>query len=325
MKTRLSIAGAAVLLLVGAYFLTTGNLPFADDDGQTNRSTADAIFDLGRGSGPPNEFLYLDGARVDAYVSQLERGLSTLEKTSASKVDKQSAEVSASPSKLGREVQAQDIFERTVTPTTASRMVNLLGYLRQQEDLRRLPGLAARNDGSDRSRSASRRFLAQWRTVRQGDFVQITAPVTIPRAERLYQIARQVPETSSAGILGAKLRRAVGNDPRFPVAVTADDGQHTPTRLILPLQFSLLSSESSLIVGKLTVIGKVLHRVAPGGRPFRDLQTWTRFRAAAIRRITPDRLLARVGLKRPTIRAELLTYRTVEGPAAVILPIAIYK
>jgi len=317
-------AGGLVLVLVAVYFLVTGHVPF-DDDGQSDRSTADEIFELGQGAGPPSEYLYLDGARVDAYVSQLERGLSTLERTSASKVDKQSAEVAASPSKLGREVQAQDVFERTVTPTTASRMVNLVGYLRHEGALHRLPGLAARDDGSERARAASRRFLAKWRAVRQGDFVQITAPVSIPRAERLYQIVRQVPENSSAGILGAKLRRAVGDDPRFPVAMTIDDGLRTPTRLIFPLQFSLLASESSLIVGKLTVIGKVLYRVQPGGRPFRDLQTWTRFRAAAIRRIAPDRLIARVGLKRRAIREELLTFRTVEGPAAVILPIAIYK
>jgi hypothetical protein len=64
---------------------------------------------------------------------------------------------------------------------------------------------------------------------------------------------------------------------------------------------------------------------SPSGRPYGDLQTWTRFRPAFSKSITPDRLLARLGLKRRTIRQELRTYRTVEGPAAVILPIAIYK
>jgi hypothetical protein len=149
--------------------------------------------------------------------------------------------------------------------------------------------------------------------------------VRIPRAERLYQVVRQVPGTSSAGILGESLRRAIGDDPRFPISITAEDGRGTPTRLILPLQFSLLATESSLIVGRLTVIGKVLYRIPAGGKPFRDLQTWTRFRAATIRSITPDRLLARLRLTRRSLRNELLKYRTVDGPAALILPIAIYK
>ncbi|HEV2777752.1 MAG TPA: hypothetical protein VGV90_19330 [Solirubrobacteraceae bacterium] len=319
------LVGATVLLtLFAAYWLIRGDLPFADV-GDPDRPSADEIFKLGQGKGSPSEFLYLDGARVDAYVSQFERGLATLEKTSASRVDKRTSEIAASPSKVAREVQAQDVFERTVTSTTASRMVNLLGYLRYEKDLRRLPGLAARDSGTDHSRAAANRFRAEWSTVRQGDFVQITAPISIPQAGRLYQIVRQVPETSATGTLGAGLRRAVGNDPRFPVAMTVDGGQPAPIRLIIPLQFSLLASESSLVVGKLTVIGKVLYRVPPRGRPFRDLQTWTRFRAAAIRRVTPDRLLARLRLTRRTMVEELRTYRRVEGPAAVILPIAIYK
>jgi hypothetical protein len=318
------VGAAVVLTLFAGYAVIRGDLPFADV-GEPDRPSADEIFKLGQGKGAPSEFLYLDGARVDAYVSQFERGLATLEKTSASRVDKRTSEIAASPSKVGREVQAQDVFERTVTSTTASRMVNLLGYLRHEKDLRRLPGLAARDSGRDHSRAAAKRFLSEWSAVRQGDFVQVTAPISTPQAGRLYQIVRQVPERSATGILGADLRRAVGNDPRFPVAMTVDDGQRTPIRLIIPLQFSLLASESSLLVGKLTVIGKVLYRVRPGGRPFRDLQTWTRFRAAAIRSVTPDPLLARLRLTRRQMLAELRTYRRVEGPAAVILPIAIYK
>jgi hypothetical protein len=321
-RAWLITAGTVILLAVAALWIF-GAGPFGDE-APSGAPDATAIFTFGQGGGPPREFLYLDGARVDSYLSQFERGLATIEKTSASKVDKRSAEVSASPSKVGREVQAQDVFERSVTPTTTSRMVNLLGYLAQAKDLRRLPALAA-SERSDSAPRAAARFLAAWRDVRQGDFVQITAPVRIPRAERLYQVVRQVPETSSAGILGRRLRQAIGDDPRFPISITADDGRRVPTRLILPLQFSLLATESSLIVGRLTIIGKVLYRVPPGGRPFRDLQTWSRFRAATIRSITPDRLLARLRLTRRAVRQELLAYRTVDGPAALILPIAIYK
>ena len=323
MRPALITAGTVVLLAVAALWIF-GAGQF-DDGGQSPTSASEEIFALGQGGGPPREFLYLDGARVDSYLSQFEGGLSTLQKTSASKVDKRSGEVSASPSKVGREVQAQDVFERSVTPTTTSRMVNVLGYLRRADALHRLPALAARDDDAARARTAAAKFLVSWRSVRQGDFVQITGPVSIPRAERLYQIVRQVPETSSAGRLGARLRKAIGDDPRFPISITADGGQGAPTRLILPLQFSLLATESSLIVGRLTVIGKVLYRVPAGGRAFKDLQTWSRFRAATIRSIAPDRLLRRLRFRRNVVRDELLTYRTVDGPAALILPIAIYK
>jgi hypothetical protein len=240
-------------------------------------------------------------------------------------VEKRTAEVAASPSTLGREVQSQDVFERSVTPTTASRMVNLIGYMQDAKILRRLPGLTAQVRSGTHGHAAAARFLKPWRQVRQGDFVQITGRVSVPRFGRLYQIVRQVPVSSSAGRMGAKLHRAVGDDPRFPVAINVDGGLGRPLRLILPLQFSLLASESSLIVGRLTVIGKVLYRVPPGGPPFKDLQTWTRFRPAFIHAITPDRLLKRLSLRRRALRRELLTYKTVDGPAAVILPIALYK
>jgi hypothetical protein len=322
-KTWQITAGVVLLTVVAGLFIFD-RLPFADKSGQPGQ-TPGAIFDLGKGDGPPREFLYLDGARVDAYLSQFERGLSTIEKTSASKVEKQSAEVAASPAKLAREVQSQDVFERSVTPTTTSRMVNLLGYLQNAKILRRLPGLTADVKPSPRGFRAATRFLKPWRAVRQGDFVQLTGRVTVPRFGRLYQVVRQVPENSAAGRLGAKLHRLVGDDPRFPVAINVNDGRKPPVRLIMPLQFSLLASESSLIVGRLTVIGKVLYRVRPGGRPFSDLQTWTRFRPSFALKITPDGLLGRLNLKRRALKRELLTYKTVKGPAAVILPIAIYK
>jgi hypothetical protein len=321
-KKWLLAAGVVVLTVVAVLFIA-GGLPFSDKGSEPGK-TAGAIFDLGKGTGPPREFLYLDGARVDAYLSQFERGLSTIEKTSASKVEKHSAEVAASPSTLGREVQSQDVFERSVTPTTASRMVNLIGYMQDAKILRRLPGLTAEVRPGTHGHAAAARFLKPWRRVRQGDFVQITGRVSVPRFGRLYQIVRQVPVSSSAGRMGAKLHRAVGDDPRFPVAINVDDGLGGPLRLILPLQFSLLASESSLIVGRLTVIGKVLYRV-PHGHPFKDLQTWTRFRPAFIHAITPDRLLKRLSLSRRALRKELLTYKAVDGPAAVILPIALYK
>jgi hypothetical protein len=320
MKVVGGIAGAMLVVLL-AIFILPGLINTDDADDAKPRS----VITLGPNDGPPREFLYLDGARVDAYVSQLEGGLATIQKTSATAIDKRSAEISAAPSKASREVQAQDAFERSVTPTTTSRFTSLVTYLKDRHDLKTLPRLAALEKTSERAHARADAFLRAWTGASQGTFVQISAPVKVPSFGRLYQAISLVPPKSAAGRQGKKLLAAVGPDPRFPISVEVDSTDGVPLRLILPLQYSLLGSEASLLGGSVTVIGKVLYRIHPKRRPFRDTQTWSRFRPVIRRADTPDRLLKRFGLQRGSVRRELERYKTVKGPAAVILPVAIYK
>lgn len=323
--STLSKVASAVVVVVLTIVVVLFLLPESIGDDDANKPRRPSVIALGPDDGPPREFLYLDGARVDAYLSQFEGGLATIEKTSATAIDKRSAEIEAAPSKAAREIQAQDAFERSVTPTTTSRVISLTSHLKDRTSLQTLPPLAALEKSSTRARERASAFLKAWPKARQGRFVQITGPVKVPSFGRLYQAISLVPAQSAAGRQGKNLLAAVGRDPRFPIAIHVDDGSSAPLRLILPLQYSLLASEASLLGGSLTIIGKVLYRIHPKRRPFRDAQTWSRFRPAIRKEDTPDKLLRRFGLDRQSVRQELERYKTVNGPAAVILPIAIYK
>lgn len=324
MPKVLVVAGTVLLLVVAGVIVLARD--DGDDGGTKSRGIAPtATYLLERGDGPPREFLYLDPARTMAYLSQFQGGLATLETSSASHSDTRSAEISAAPSRLSRELQAQDVFERSVTPTTASQFINLAGFLHRFGTLKTLPRLSSQHKTSGHAREASSRFLAAWHAVHEGDFVRLTGRVIMPRFVRLYQIVRQSPKASPSGRMGTKLFEAIGRNPRFPLAVTVNDGTGPPLRLILPMQYSLLAAESSLVVGRVTVIGKVLYRIHPKRRPYRDLDSWTRFRPTTLHSVTPQNLLARLRLTRRGLRSELLRYRTVQGPAAIILPLAVYK
>lgn len=331
-KQVIGVALAVVLVAVAGFFIVGA----VDDGGSgSSRAGSAASFLLGPGDGPPRDFLYLDAARTDAYVSQFQGGLATLEKTSAVDTDKRAAALEQAPAKVSREVQAQDSFERQVTPTNASRFINLIGYLERNDDeqgdkaeehdkLKVLPSLPVHRTTGPQPSKARKRFIEAWSQVREGDFVRLEGPVRLPGFMRLYQTIRQVPPDSAIGKQGKPVLDAVGLDPRFPFTMTVEH-EGTQLRLILPAQYSAVATESSLFYGRLTVLGKVIYRIYPTRRAYRDLQTYSRFRPILRRRPELKALLTRLKLDENQLREELLRYRTVKGPAAVVLPVAIYK
>jgi hypothetical protein len=224
--------------------------------------------------------------------------------------------------KLSREVQAQDTFERQVTPTNASRLVSLEGYLRAAQGIELLAGLPVhkRNDAK------TRRFLADWHDVHEGMFVRIGGQVRMPSFMRLYQTIRQVGAGSPIGRRGAEYVRIVGRDPSFPlqVVVPSPDGAE-PLRIVMPAQFSALATESSLFYGRLKVLGKVIYRVNRGGRAYTDKSITDRFLPGLTEQKMPGDLLARLGLNRRDLADEVRSFARIEAPAAIVLPIAIYK
>lgn len=296
-----------------------------DGDGPASERPSDDLL-LDPGEGAPREFLYLDAARTDAYLSQFQGGLATLEKTSSANTDKRTAALEGAPAKISREMQAQESFERQVTPTNASRFISLGDYLeRDRTTFKDLGQLPIHQPASPQAIEARAEFMKKWsEDVKEGDFVRFEGEVRLPRFMRLYQTIRQVPADSPIGKQGKPVSDAIGLDPRFPFTVTVDhDGKKL--RLIFPAQYSAVATESSLFYGRLTVIGKVVYRIYPARRAYRDLQTYSRFRPILSQRRKLDRLLTRLRLDADQLRAELLRYRTVQGPAAIILPVAIYK
>ncbi len=106
-------------------------------------------------------------------------------------------------------------------------------------------------------------------------------------------------------------------------------------RIIVPIQYALLSPEPSLVSGgRSTIVGKAARVLAPPEdatvrpRPtdvcYRDVGTFNLF--ALQQRFLPDSVLERLeGLDRARIRRSLEGDTAAIAPAAVILPIAIYK
>ncbi len=321
-------AGTVAIVVVVLLFIF-GVIDLGDGDSPADRTSSSARFLLGRGDGSPREFLYLDAARTDAYLSQFQGGLATLEKTSATDTDKRTGGLEGAPAKVSREFQAQDMFERQVTPTNASRFISLTGYLGRKDmeagdKLRVLPRLPVERTGPAAAKARAAAFKRKWTQVREGDFVRLQGPVRLPGFMRLYQTIRQVPADSPIGKQGKSVIKAIGLDPRFPFTVTVGRNQDK-LRLIFPAQYSAVATESSLFYGDLTVLGKVIYRIDPGRRAYRDLQTYNRFRPILRRRRDLRSLLARLRLDPNRLRAELLRYRTVQAPAAIILPVAIHK
>jgi len=318
-----SLATAAVAVV--ALLFAVGVFDAGDDAAPEHRGAArTASYLLGAGDGPPREIVYLDPARVEAYLSQFQGGQATLEKTSAADTDKRSGGVDVATAKISREVQAQDTFERQVTPTNSSRLISLEGYLRRAaKGVVYLPGLPVHQRDDDKTRA----FLKRWHDdVRESRFVRIGGQVRMPAFMRLYQTIRQVGTGSPIGRRGANYVRIVGRDPSFPLTLTipSPDGGRA-LRIVMPARFSALATEAGLFYGRLKVLGKVIYRINRGGRSYTDKSITDRTNAGLTPQKMPAELLDRLGLERRALAAEVRSFSRIDPPAAIVLPIAIYK
>jgi hypothetical protein len=321
------LAGAAgvTALAAGLVFSTVDLTPASE-------SRADNPF-LGKGEYAPREFAYLDNARIEAYLSQLHGGNHALRKISETATGKAGAEFTAGPINVGGEVTRGNTMEETVTPTTASNFLTLVQRLDEFKELVKLPEPDASGvddvtnpkAGAGATRD-NRLFADAWADVREGDIVRLRAEIRRPTFVRLYETLRQAPPTSRLGRRGARLLRAIGEQPRLPLAVEVEvpgaKGKPASTlRLVMPVQSANLTTEPSLFAPRLTVIGKVVRRVEPG-KSYRDLNFYSRFEP--VLRFTPAWVRGRLKTRIKRLHDELMAYRTLQAPSAVILPIAIY-
>jgi hypothetical protein len=168
-------------------------------------------------------------------------------------------------------------------------------------------------------------FLAAWADVKEGDIVTFIATIRRPAFVRVYQTIHDAPVKSRLGRQGAALLKAIGAQPRLPFEVAVPSPRHAaaPLRLVMPIQAANLATEPSMLAPRVRVVAKVVRRVDAENDRYRDLAFYSRFQPVLT--LTPATVRKRLHAPRPLLRHELLSYRTLRPPGAVILPIAIYK
>jgi hypothetical protein len=255
----------------------------------------------------PAEFLYLDNARVVAFLSQLEDGLSEAEHQTISQTSEISVGLTGGVAG-GASDEATDSVERVVTPTGASRFNRLRNRLQdhgwlKSVDARQLPVLAKRD-----------RFYRDLRRAHEGGFVEIAhVHLTVPPAVTVYRFARR-----SGSPAALRFTRLVGLNPRIPVSLRSE---HSPALLFVG-RYASLADESSLFFGEVTVLGKVV-RLVPSGALYRDNEALATYGPALAS--APVEILRKLGIRRSSLARNLLEDVTVSAPGAVIIPIAVYK
>jgi hypothetical protein len=284
--------------------------------------SADSPF-LTASEGPPREYIYLDDIRVQAYLSQITDGLASQDTLSKSVGDKRAGELAAAGAKLGRDISAESAFERTISPTASSRFFNLRQQLHDRGQLTELEPVVRPKSRPCGLHPRASGFLKKWASVQEGDFIRVKAYLRLPPYARLYHTVRQAPPGSPLGTQGKPVVAAVGLDPKFSFAVCIPTGRDVPLRLVFPAQYSLLATEPSLIQGQLTFVGKVLSKLPSAEDMYRDVHTFQRFRPELDGRHA--KLWQRLGVKPATLRSDLMGYYVLRGPAALVMPVAVYK
>jgi hypothetical protein len=226
----------------------------------------------------PFEFLYLDSARVEAYLAELDGGTFAKQHVSHRLTRKLNGEVTVEPVKAGASSEDESFVEREVTATAASRFVELLHQL-----------------GNEEIHSVGlRRFKEDVRCdLDEGDFVSVhTRSMRPPIYLNPYLAVKQIGTLSALFPMPSRdpaqrelvearreaarqFSRQVGENPRAVFAIQPRvDGELGKVRYLLPMTVGQLTDERSLIKfggGDFTMIGKVV-RIFPrhgpcGGAP----------------------------------------------------------
>lgn len=223
---------------------------------------------------PPVEFLYLDGARVLDFLSELEGG----HVGKVHKISKEIASLNAGGSgggfAVGASSQHESVADSTVTRTEAS----LLGLL--------LNALAENESHGVSFHALELTSPSILKTIREGMLVRfVTHDLLSPGYIRPYVVVRQSATLAAlfpqaAGdLVGAEraavqrrkaesFARQVGPDPRitFVVSPRTPDSNDTPLKVLMPMRYRNLTEERSLLEkgrdqytgGRLVVFGKVI-------------------------------------------------------------------
>jgi len=323
-----ALAGAAISFLV--VLALSGD----DDSGSASMDTPPIR---------PAEYLYLDNARVAAYLSQEQNGTVPTLKRSLKKTAELSAGIKGGGvAEVAGKSQVERFVEETVTPTAASAFAALLGELKANGHLRTF-------DATDSSRFPQ---------LKEGMIVRIwTDGLLQPSYSEPYGVVKEAatlralfPRSQPTRRAAKRFVRSVGPNPRLTFALeTRRLRGKGYIRYLLPIQYGGLSDERSLFTGRHKILAKVVRVFANSGPGVPGLQTNTNsqlrqepaplFVDAATRetwtlplRKVPEQLLAHLqrcrGAPKQALRClkrKLLSQTSVFAPGAVLVPIAIYK
>jgi hypothetical protein len=297
----------------------------------------------------PAEFLFLDNARVAAYLAQLDGGIAKSERLSETLSTEENANVSGELFHVGASAQHENFVERQVTPTAAASFFRLTAAL----------------IGRSQLQDVSVDNLDDFKGIDEGTFVRFTSnDLRTPIYANSYLVVRQAGtlkalfstfKASGERKVAIRAQREearsyahqVGPNPRIVFALTprADES----IQFLLPVHYRQLSDERSLIKdggGRFTVVGKVVRvfRTArrKGKTAYVDsptLETWKkpleRVPVLLLRRSSSKcgaTALSRstdAGGEEATLRScvldRLQEQTRIPSTGAVILPIAVYK
>lgn len=274
---------------------------------------------------PPSEYLYIDPARAVAYLSQLQGGELSSEKVTQARqtTSKLAAAVSFGSGEVS--VQGTQTIESQLLSTLPSEVYDLRKDLDAQNWQNRLD-----LPGGDPAR------FIQART--DGEFISLRGcQIAMPLYGQLYEAIRQSGELGNSTVAAnAKaFVKHIGSNPVIPLTCTLP-GADEPT-ILIPIQYSLLASDGSLLIGKVSVLGKVAYSVPadtqPGAARPEFVDQTTRLAVAPVVRALPLDILhllpalhgKPLGAARKKMLADLVAATQIGSLGVVVIPTAIFK
>ncbi len=282
----------------------------------------------------PEEFLYLDDERVDAYLGQLRGGLSPTEQRSLSLTKKIDARLGAEPVvQVGGTTEKTESIERTVFLRAADRFFQLESEL---EDRYTDVGVGL-EFMSIEARSTACPEIERLERIKEGQILRILgANLRVPTyALALAKVAhadqfhtdyqeevspQDLAQFAREGQRGLKrFVKSLGADPQLPFWVQPRKG----CEVFMPARYSKVNDAPSMLTGPVTIVGKVVRRLTRRERTYFDVDTAVRW-VRALKESAPG-VRRTLGLTRRGIRQMVNSTATVEYPGLVLLPLAIYK
>ncbi len=305
---------------------------------------------------PPGEFLYLNGAKILTYLSELEGGESGSVHKLAKEVSELKGSVSAGGFDVGAVSQHETSAESTLVRTEAAELGLLLRDLKEN-----------RNKGVD-YRSVDLEEPGALAKIREGELVRfVTSSLTSPGYIRPYVVvhgsatfgalfprrfgnAESARRAEEQGHRAKAFVRQIGPNPRLAFRIDPPAGGGEVPAIMLPLEYGGLTSERSLLEkdraghtgGRVVVYGKVA-RVFAEREPCEggdDCASYTDYATREVWRTPLEQasnyLIEHVshncrseagdGMSgRHCFLAELSRETELSAPGAVIVPIAIVK
>jgi hypothetical protein len=290
----------------------------------------------------PNEYLYLDAARVNAYLGQLQNGLPSSVTQGLSDEQATNVTVPVGAVNLGASDTTTRSTQQTVTPDEGDRLYALIAKLRgplkrsfyhiNLDSVSASQKISSVSDGDfvelDNARLSSPRFALVVPALAQGYQRYLAGEKLVP-SNPLSSAITSYPKQVQAYL------RALGPNPTIPLRVVVKGDPQGVDRMLLPTLLHGLLNSSTLISGNVTVLGVVARQIAEQSKtksPYEigDARYFDAAAAIATERAIAHHLSPKVGaaLELPHSKNGVAGLvddaETVQAPGTIIVPIAIF-